>query len=50
MKRWPIIRHVRYFWHKRRLGALLTRYGVHTYVIVSLEDMLFLADVWSGRR
>ena len=49
MKRWPIIRHIRYYWLAWRAGRVLARYGRHSYLIVSVEDALYLQDVWRGR-
>ena len=48
MKRWPIVRHVRYWWLSRRLGRFFTRYDRHSYLLVSVDDMLFLDRVWRG--
>jgi hypothetical protein len=49
MKRLWGIRHMRYFWHARRMGrwyAVWTEYG---YVGPAHSDLDMLAAIWDGR-
>jgi hypothetical protein len=48
MKRWWGIRHIRYLMLRQRMTQRLARYGRHSYLVVNLEDAMFLAQVWSG--
>ena len=51
MKRWPIIRHARYFWYRWRVER-------HYEFWLSLgmlpfnkdKDEIVLRDIWSGKR
>lgn len=50
MKRWPIIRHARYFWHAYWLSRWVdfhARRGLGFFPQES--DLQFLQDVWKGR-
>lgn len=49
MKRWPIIRHARYYWHlyhMRRWWALWSHFGYFP----NAADIRFLDDIWTGKR
>lgn len=48
MKRWWGIRHVRYWLTRRQVAQRFTAYGAHAYLIVSLEDMALLGQIWRG--
>ena len=48
MKRWPIIRHIRYFILQRRLARWWQRYGRHHFLLVNERDLLYLDRVWRG--
>ncbi len=48
MKRWPVIRHVRYWLLLCRVSQELARYGEHAYLIVNLEDAELLGRIWRG--
>jgi hypothetical protein len=48
VKRWPIIRHIRWWLLRGRVTRVLTRYGAHGYLLVNLEDADLLGRVWRG--
>ncbi len=50
MKRWPVIRHIRYFYHARRLNRWWNEIGSHFWLAVNEQDIQFLEDVWDGKQ
>jgi hypothetical protein len=42
MKRWPLIRHIRYLWLSWKLRRIAGR-------LPSQEELALLNDVWEGR-
>lgn len=50
MKRWPIIRHIRWFWYMNQLRRWWNSVGKHYWLTPNLEDIQFLNDVWEGRE
>jgi len=48
MKRWPIIRHIRYLILRRQLGRWWAGYGRHRFLLVNERDLLYLDRVWRG--
>jgi hypothetical protein len=51
MKTLPIIRHVRYFWHKHQMLKHYDFWRSLGYLPVHVEhDLAVLNDIWSGKR
>lgn len=48
MKRWPIVRHIRYLILRRRLARWWASYGRHHWLVVNEADLLYLDRVWKG--
>lgn len=51
MKRWPIIRHVRYFWLRRRMNQHYDMWSQLGYLPVNVErDYAILDRIWEGKQ
>lgn len=48
MKRWPIIRHVRYFLLRRQLARFWNDYGRNFWLCVNEQGLIYLDLVWRG--
>lgn len=48
MKRWPIIRHIRYWLLCRELKRYWRRVGRHYWCVVNESDLIYLDRVWKG--
>lgn len=50
MKTFPIIRHIRYFWHKRRMLQHYDNWRSLGYLPVHINrDIEALNEIWAGR-
>lgn len=49
MKRWPIIRHARWFWYSHRFWRWWDRTGRYLGVFPNARDTQFLHDVLNGK-
>lgn len=49
MKRWPIVRHVRYLWLSWCFWRWWKHIGSHIAAVPNQSDFEYLADVWNGR-
>lgn len=49
MKRWPIVRHVRYLWMVWRFWRWWTTFGHLIAAVPNEADLKFLEAVWEGR-
>ena len=51
MKRWPLIRHVRYFFKKLALARHVARSAKQGYLpLAQKHDLDYLRDVWQGKK
>lgn len=48
MKRLPIIRHIRYFWHAFRFNVWWAKEGQYLGAVPNERDIEYLAKVWRG--
>ena len=49
MKRWPVIRHVRWIWYSYQLMRWWKQVGQYYWLYPNPEDLHFLKDVREGR-
>lgn len=49
MKRWPVIRHIRWLWLSYRFERWWSEVGHLLGAVRNPSDLKFLDDVWSGR-
>jgi hypothetical protein len=49
MKRWPIIRHIRWLYYNHQLLHWWKHYGQHFWLTPNDADFEFLNDVWNGK-
>lgn len=47
MKRWPIIRHVRYFIIAYHFNRWWFEFGRHHWLVPNESDLKYLDDVWN---
>jgi hypothetical protein len=51
MKKWPIIRHLRYFFLSASLARHVRRYSKQGYLpLAQKHDLDYLRDVWQGKK
>jgi len=50
LKRLPIIRHLRWYWHARKFYRWWYGLGWHLWVFPNPADLEFLDDVWKGKK
>jgi hypothetical protein len=50
MKRWPLIRHLRYVWLAYCFNRWWYTIGRHIWLAPNAADERYLDDVWYGRR
>ena len=48
MARWPVIRHVRYFYHLRRMGVWYAIWHQVGYMGPARSDLNILNAIWRG--
>lgn len=48
MKRWPVIRHLRYCWHRSRMEAWYALWASYGYVVRAESDDDTLNAIWRG--
>jgi hypothetical protein len=48
MKKWPIIRHVRYFWLKFKFMVWWDKIGSRIFIVPARRDLEYLEKVWRG--
>ena len=48
MKRWPLIRHVRWAWHAWRFSHWWETWGRYLGAVPNPQDLRYLEDVWDG--
>lgn len=50
IRRWPLIRHVRYLWYAWEFAWWWEQVGRHRWLVPpNKHDLDFLDDVWAGR-
>ena len=49
MKRWPLIRHVRFFWAAWRLARWWKTVGSHYWLAPNPLDERYLEAIWKGK-
>jgi hypothetical protein len=49
MRRWYGIRHVRFYWHSRRLAYWLSLWHPYGYIVPSQADLDYLDAIWEGK-
>ena len=50
MKRWPIIRHIRFFYLRWRFNVWWAAYGQYLGAAPNESDLEHLQKVWEGRE
>ena len=48
MKRWPLVRHIRYYWLLYRYNRWWVQVGQWYWLSMNPSDEAYLADVWKG--
>lgn len=48
MKRWPVIRHIRWAWHSYRFCRWWEQVGSHYWLVVNDNDIKTLNKIWRG--